>query len=406
MSAQPPAIYRDGFMYFDSRMHLEVRQFEWHARATASELRALLLSGPVPPSKEKPVMWWEAQMRHYGFAPTKYSDKNKAKVKLARLLTAGTLAVPEHILKIEEGMREEYVEAAKRMGIVLPAAEAEAAPTAPAAPPASTKPVDAPIPAWKRNLLPATDAPPPLPRRYDAAFTRAAAVAHKRIRLAEGITEDERVDLGVAAAYGAEDEKEAAAAAAAEARRRRPTEIPGFWGARYKITEGKREVAARRRFVGGGRRRSGKDAEGGKAAVEGGRSTGESADEWENVGGREGRSEGEENSGRWEAEQGGTARTAERITRVDDEPRKKRARGQSSSYGPEAGAESDHEQASMVDESFTTETLSRVIEEGNEAHDDGDEDDEDVHDEEAGLKYGHGDDSDDSDGSDEGLFVR
>lgn len=405
MSARPPAIYRDGFMYFDSRMHLEVRQFEWHARATASELHALLLSGPVPPSKEKPVMWWEAQMRHYGFAPTKYSDKNKAKVKLARLLTAGTLVVPEHIRKIEEVMREEYVEAAKRMGIVLPAAEAEAAPTAatPAIPEAPTAP--APIPAWKRNLLPATDAPPPIPRRYDAAFTRAAAVAHKRIRLAEGITEDERVDLGVAAAYGAEDEKEAVAAAAAEARRRKPTEIPGFWGARYKVTEGKREVAARRRFV-GRRRRGGKDAEGGKAAVEGERSTGESADEWEDVGGREGRSEGEENSGRWEAEQGGTARTAERVTRVDDEPRKKRARGQSSSSGHEPGAESDHGQASMVDESFTTKALSGVIEEGNEAHDEGDEDDEDVHDEEAGLKYEHGDDSDDSDGSDEGLFVR
>ncbi|KAJ9666803.1 hypothetical protein H2201_002936 [Coniosporium apollinis] len=405
MAAQPPAIYRDGFMYFDSRMHLEVRQFEWHARATASELHALLLSGPVPPSKEKPVMWWEAQMRHYGFAPTKYSDKNKAKVKLARLLTAGALVVPEHIRKIEESMREEYVEAAKRMGIVLPPPEAEAALTAatPATPEAPTAP--APIPAWKRNLLPATDAPPPLPRRYDAAFSRAAAAAHKRIRLAEGITEDERVDLGVAAVYGAEDEKEAVAAAAAEARRRKPTEIPGFWGARYKVTEGKREVAARRRFV-GGRRRGGKDAEGGKAAVEGGRSTDESADEWEDVGGREGRSEGEENSGRWEAEQGGTARTAERITRVDDEPRKKRVRGRSSSSGPEAGAESDGRQTSMVDENFKTRTFSGVVEEGNEAHDDGDEDDEDVHDEEAGLKYGHGDDSDDSDGSDEGLFVR
>ncbi|THZ84017.1 hypothetical protein D6C84_04470 [Aureobasidium pullulans] len=53
-----------------------------------------------------------SQLLHYGLPPSK--DKNTAKVRLLQAINAGTLAVPDHVNKLEKEMKKEFVAAAKK----------------------------------------------------------------------------------------------------------------------------------------------------------------------------------------------------------------------------------------------------------------------------------------------------
>lgn len=80
-----------------------------HRRATVSELQALFDRSPAAggPNTPDPVgHWYEAQLLHYGLAPSK--NKAVAKVRLLDALRAGSLNVPKDILKVEGDLKKEW----------------------------------------------------------------------------------------------------------------------------------------------------------------------------------------------------------------------------------------------------------------------------------------------------------
>ena len=78
-----------------------------HPRATRSELEAIFNTAFQERSTRPDHLghWYEAQILHYGLAPTK--QKATAKMRLLEAIQQGSLKVPKYILKIEEDLRKE-----------------------------------------------------------------------------------------------------------------------------------------------------------------------------------------------------------------------------------------------------------------------------------------------------------
>jgi len=74
-----PPIIRNDFIYRDT-LFVNVSEGKRHPRASASELKGLLLpaKGEVP--KDQVAHWYEAQLLHYGLPRSK--DMNTAKMRL------------------------------------------------------------------------------------------------------------------------------------------------------------------------------------------------------------------------------------------------------------------------------------------------------------------------------------
>jgi hypothetical protein len=108
-----PAVVRGDFVYNDA-FFAQVDDSKRHPRASVAELTSLLRpeSSSTPAAKDQVGHWYQAQLLHYGLAPTK--EKNTAKVRLLQAINAGTLAVPDHVSKLERDMKKEFVAAVKK----------------------------------------------------------------------------------------------------------------------------------------------------------------------------------------------------------------------------------------------------------------------------------------------------
>ena len=107
-----PAISKDGF-YYNGDLYAEVSDLNRHKRASVAEISAILRppikqsrASAQAPTKDPVGHWYEAQLVHYGLAVSK--TKAVAKSRLLDALNAGTLAVPAHIARLEEGLKKEW----------------------------------------------------------------------------------------------------------------------------------------------------------------------------------------------------------------------------------------------------------------------------------------------------------
>ncbi|KAL1738716.1 hypothetical protein HDZ31DRAFT_69698, partial [Schizophyllum fasciatum] len=112
---------RDDFFHDGSTFYVEIDGKHRHPRCDASSLHGLLTytPGPVltkkgqvakrqpPPHKDPPAHFYTAQMLHYGLKPLKTRDPAKRKL-LAAFEGRDTLAVPAHILQLEQELATEF----------------------------------------------------------------------------------------------------------------------------------------------------------------------------------------------------------------------------------------------------------------------------------------------------------
>ncbi|KAK4949733.1 hypothetical protein LTR10_011575 [Elasticomyces elasticus] len=99
-------VKKGDFVYRDT-LFVEVAENKRHTRASAPELKELLLpkKGSAP-AKDQVAHWYEAQLVHYGLPRTK--DKNTAKVRLTTALVSDTLRVPSNVTQLEAEMKKEF----------------------------------------------------------------------------------------------------------------------------------------------------------------------------------------------------------------------------------------------------------------------------------------------------------
>lgn len=102
-------VTKDKYSFSVDSFYVETSGHNLHRRATVSELQALFDRSPAAggPNTPDPVgHWYEAQLLHYGLAPSK--NKAVAKVRLLDALRAGGLNVPKDILKVEGDLKKEW----------------------------------------------------------------------------------------------------------------------------------------------------------------------------------------------------------------------------------------------------------------------------------------------------------
>ena len=96
------------FSFSVDSFYVETSGHNLHRRATVPELQTLFqpaAAGAAAPAD--PVgHWYEAQLLHYGIAPSK--NKAVAKMRLLDAVRGGGLAVPKNISKIETDLKKEW----------------------------------------------------------------------------------------------------------------------------------------------------------------------------------------------------------------------------------------------------------------------------------------------------------
>ena len=107
MSSTLP-VSRHGFAYAHDSFFAETSNKNHHRRATVPELHEILHPTTASTAHKDPTgHWYEAQLLHYGLAPSK--SKAVAKGRLLDAVNRGTLAVPAHVLKVEADLRKEWL---------------------------------------------------------------------------------------------------------------------------------------------------------------------------------------------------------------------------------------------------------------------------------------------------------
>ncbi|KAJ5778228.1 hypothetical protein N7520_001474 [Penicillium odoratum] len=77
-----------------------------HRRATTAELKAVFDTSAKTNKTDHVGHWYEAQLLHYGLAPSK--NKAVAKNRLLNALRGDSLAVPKEILKVETDLKTDW----------------------------------------------------------------------------------------------------------------------------------------------------------------------------------------------------------------------------------------------------------------------------------------------------------
>src|ERR1700761_1031520 len=108
---EAPEIRNGDFVYRDA-FFVDLGANKRHPRASASELKELLLPKSGSPPKDQVAHWYEAQLVHYGLPRSK--DKNTAKVRLTNALTSKAIAVPKEIATLEGAMKKEWASALRK----------------------------------------------------------------------------------------------------------------------------------------------------------------------------------------------------------------------------------------------------------------------------------------------------
>ena len=106
-----PLVQRNDFVYQDT-LFVDLGPGKHHIRASASDLKELLLLKSTAPLKDQVAHYYEAQHIHYGLQRTK--DKNAAKVRLTNALAGGKLKIPADLVKMEGDMKKEWTSALKK----------------------------------------------------------------------------------------------------------------------------------------------------------------------------------------------------------------------------------------------------------------------------------------------------
>jgi hypothetical protein len=103
---------RNGDFIYRDTLFVDLGPNKCHPRASAQDLKDLLLpkSGSAP--KDQVAHWYEAQLIHYGLPRSK--DKNTAKVRLTNALASKALALPKEIVAMEGEMKKQYASALRR----------------------------------------------------------------------------------------------------------------------------------------------------------------------------------------------------------------------------------------------------------------------------------------------------
>ncbi|RDI76426.1 hypothetical protein Vi05172_g13591 [Venturia inaequalis] len=123
MAHIPPAT-KDEFSYSIDSFFVEASGHN-HRRATASELEAIFHPKKSSETVKDPVgHWYEAQLRHYGLAPSK--NKAVAKTRLLDAVNAGKLEVPKDIKAVESQLAKEWAKKHREARAAIKKAESGA----------------------------------------------------------------------------------------------------------------------------------------------------------------------------------------------------------------------------------------------------------------------------------------
>ncbi|TID15726.1 hypothetical protein E6O75_ATG08054 [Venturia nashicola] len=123
MAHIPPAT-KDEFSYSIDSFFVEASGHN-HRRATESELEAIFHPKKSAETPKDPVgHWYEAQLRHYGLAPSK--NKAVAKTRLLDAVNAGNLAVPRDIKAVETQLAKEWAKRHREARAAIKKAESGA----------------------------------------------------------------------------------------------------------------------------------------------------------------------------------------------------------------------------------------------------------------------------------------
>jgi len=104
---------RNGAFIYRDALFVEVGEGKRHPRASAPELKDLLLPKKnSTPAKDQVAHWYEAQLVHYGLSRVK--DKNAAKVRLLGAINSGNLVVPSHVQQLEADLKKQHASAQRK----------------------------------------------------------------------------------------------------------------------------------------------------------------------------------------------------------------------------------------------------------------------------------------------------
>lgn len=98
-----PPVQKDGFSYAGDSLYCEASNLNRHRRATLPELQNHFNGKDT---ENRPAHWYEAQLLHYGLAPSKV--KGTAHKRLFDAVMGGNLAVPPQIQKIEADLKKAW----------------------------------------------------------------------------------------------------------------------------------------------------------------------------------------------------------------------------------------------------------------------------------------------------------
>ncbi|KAI0874921.1 hypothetical protein GGS24DRAFT_457308 [Hypoxylon argillaceum] len=123
-----PASTKTGFAY-SGDFYAETSGGKWHPCASVKDIAAHFKSGS---EKDQPDHWFEAQLRHYGLQHSEI--RSVARMSLFDAILFGKLEVPQHIERIRESLKYEWLAnrwAARRVAEAIGKAELNPSPRSP-----------------------------------------------------------------------------------------------------------------------------------------------------------------------------------------------------------------------------------------------------------------------------------
>ncbi|KAJ5850091.1 hypothetical protein N7455_009947 [Penicillium solitum] len=102
-------VYHGQWAFNGHKLYVTTSSGDVHPRATDTELD-VIFTAPIGHKTNVPDYqdhWYEAQLLHYGLAPTK--SKAAAKMRLMDAFQDGTLEIPMEILQLEAALRKNWI---------------------------------------------------------------------------------------------------------------------------------------------------------------------------------------------------------------------------------------------------------------------------------------------------------
>ncbi|KXG48072.1 uncharacterized protein PGRI_019420 [Penicillium griseofulvum] len=102
-------VYHGRWVYNIDTLYVTTSCGAVHARASYAELDDIFSTplGAIRTRPDNPGHWWEAQLFHYGLAPT--TNKAAAKMRLMDAYQDGRLKVPDEVFQIEDTLHRNWI---------------------------------------------------------------------------------------------------------------------------------------------------------------------------------------------------------------------------------------------------------------------------------------------------------